>query len=78
MSITKYVQTDVDLELHAKLVSISKQKNMKLKDVIREAIKEYVKKFEEEIEKDPLFEIIGSFETEEGNWSERDDWRDIE
>ena len=48
---------------------------MHLKDVVREAIKEYVKKFEEEIERDSFFKIIGSFETKEGNWSERKDWR---
>ena len=75
MGIVKHVQTDVDYELHAKLISISKLKGMKLKDVVREAIKEYVKKFEEDVERDTFFRIIGSFETKEGNWSERDDWR---
>ncbi len=78
MSTTKYVQTDVDYELHAKLVTISKLKGMNLKDIVREAIKEYVKKFEEEVEKDSFFEIIGSFETKEGDWSERKDWRVLE
>ncbi|AEA46057.1 hypothetical protein Arcve_0013 [Archaeoglobus veneficus SNP6] len=33
------------------------------------------KKPEREIERDPIFNIIGSFETKEGNWSERKDWR---
>ncbi len=75
MSTTKHVQTDVDYELHAKLISICKMKGKKLKDVVREAIREYVKKFEEEVERDSFFKIIGSFETKEGNWSERKDWR---
>ncbi|MCX9011350.1 MAG: hypothetical protein OIN66_09530 [Candidatus Methanoperedens sp.] len=30
----------------------------------------------EEITKDSLFDIVGSFRTKEGNWSERDDWRE--
>jgi len=41
-----------------------------------EAIKEYLKKHEREIMKDSLFDMIGSFKTKEGNWSERDDWRE--
>jgi len=76
MSNVKHIQTEIDLNLHAKLMSISKHKNMKLKEIVREAIVEYVKKIEKEIENDPFFKIIGSFETEEGNWSERDDWRE--
>ncbi len=27
------------------------------------------------LKKDPFFKTIGSFETKEGNWSERKDWR---
>ncbi|MFA4935675.1 MAG: hypothetical protein WC568_07550 [Candidatus Methanoperedens sp.] len=26
--------------------------------------------------KDSLFSIVGSFRIKEGNWSERDDWRE--
>jgi predicted DNA-binding protein len=71
----KYIQTRIDLNLHAKLKSISKHKNMKLKEIIREAIVEYIKKFERKIEKDSFFKVIGSFETKEGDWSEKDNWR---
>jgi hypothetical protein len=46
-----------------------------LEDVVKDAIREYISKYEKEIEKDPIFELIGSFETKEGDWSERDDWR---
>jgi len=31
---------------------------------------------EKDVMKDSLFGIVGSFSTEEGNWSEGDDWRD--
>ena len=31
---------------------------------------------EKDVMKDSLFCIVGSFSTEEGDWSERDDWRE--
>jgi len=46
-----------------------------LKEIVREALEEYVKKFEEGVESDSFFDIIGSFETKEGCWSESDEWR---
>ncbi len=46
------------------------------KETMHEAIKEYLKKHESEIMKDSLFDIVGSFQTKEGNWSERDEWRE--
>jgi len=49
---------------------------MTLNETIQEAIKEYLKNDENEIMTDSLFDIIGSFKTKEGNWSERDNWRD--
>ncbi len=61
--------------MHAKLAGISHHTGRKLKEIVREALEEYVRKFEEEIERDLIFDIIGSFETEEGDWSERDGWR---
>ena len=51
---------------------------MPLEDIVKDAIREYIRKYEKEaeIEKDAIFELIGSFETKEGDWSERDDWRE--
>jgi len=71
-----HIQTEVDRDLHAKLLSMSRHTGRKLKEIVREALEEYVKKFEEEVEKDPIFDVIGSFETKEGDWSERDRWRE--
>jgi len=75
MEKTKHNQTEVNENLHAKLLGISHHKGKKLKEVVREALEEYVKKFDKEIDSDPIFNIIGSFETREGDWSERDEWR---
>jgi len=58
------------------LKNISEYKGKSIKHVVREAIEEHITKYEKEIEEDSFFEIIGSFETKEGDWSERGDWRD--
>ena len=51
---------------------------MPLEDIVKDAIAEYIRKYKKgvEVEKDAIFELIGSFETKEGDWSERDDWRE--
>jgi hypothetical protein len=49
---------------------------MMLNETVQEDIKEYLKNHENEIMKDSLFDIVGSFQTKEGNWSEKDDWRE--
>jgi len=50
---------------------------MPLEEIVKDAIMEYISKYEKEaeVEMDTIFKLIGSFETKEGNWSERDDWR---
>jgi metal-responsive CopG/Arc/MetJ family transcriptional regulator len=75
MTKVKYIQTEIDENLHAVLRNMSKHEKKSIKNIVREAIEEYIKRYEEEIEKDTFFDIIGSFEIE-GDWSERDDWRD--
>ena len=77
MSEIKDIQMKVDVITHNLLRSISQRKNRPLEDIVKDAIQEYIRKYEKEveIEKDPIFELIGSFETKEGDWSERDDWR---
>jgi translation initiation factor 2 gamma subunit (eIF-2gamma) len=71
----KSIQTEIDEYLHTLLKNISSRKKKSIEHIVRDAIEEYVKKYENELEQDPLFDIIGSFETEEGTWSERDEWR---
>ena len=77
MSETMDIQMKVDAITHNLLRSISQRKNRPLEDIVKDAVREYIRKYEKEveIEKDPIFELIGSFETKEGDWSERDDWR---
>lgn len=70
-----HIQTEVDRNLHAKLIGISHHRGKKLKEVVREALEDYVRRFEKEVDGDPIFNIVGSFETKEGDWSERDEWR---
>ena len=78
MSEIKNIRAKIDEVTHALLKSISQRKNMPLEDIVKDAIREYIRKYEKEaeIEKDAIFELIGSFETKEGDWSERDDWRE--
>jgi len=42
-----------------------------------EAIKEYLGRHEKDLMNDSLFKIIASFKTKEGDFSERDEWRQI-
>ncbi len=75
MSEIKYIQTEIDRTTHALLKNISRHESKSLKEAVREAVADYIEKYESEMEKDTAFKIIGSFETKEENWSERDDWR---
>ena len=77
MSEIKNIQMKVDEVTHNLLKSISQRRKMPLEDIVKDAITEYIRKYEKEVEvgKDAIFELIGSFETKEGDWSERDDWR---
>ena len=77
MSETKSVQMMVDEGTHSLLRSISQRKKMSLEEVVKDALTDYISKYEKEaeVETDTIFKLIGSFETKEGDWSERDDWR---
>ena len=78
MSEIKNIQMKVDVGTHSLLKSISQRKNMPLEEIVTDAIMEYIRKYKKEVEmeKDAIFGLIGSFETKEGDWSERDDWRE--
>lgn len=76
MTEIKHIQTSIDMVTYGHLRHLSEVKRKSLKETIKEAIVEYLKRHEKEIMKDSLFDIVGSFSTKEGNWSERDDWRE--
>ncbi|KCZ72973.1 hypothetical protein ANME2D_00031 [Candidatus Methanoperedens nitroreducens] len=76
MTETKHIQTSLDMVTYDHLRHLSELKNKSLKETIQEAIKEYIKRHEGELMKDSFFGIVGSFRTKEGNWSERNDWRE--
>lgn len=75
MTAIKHIQTNIDMVTYDHLRHLSRIKNKSLKETIQEAIKEYLGRHEKELMSDSLFKMVGSFKTEEGNFSERDDWR---
>jgi hypothetical protein len=76
MNKIKHIQAEVDMDIYDHLRHISQLKNISLKETIHEAVLEYIKRHEENINDDSLFDVVGSFATKEGNWSERYDWRE--
>ena len=75
MTTIKHIQTSLDMVTYDHLRHLSRIKNKSLKETIKEAIREYLGRHEKEIMNDSLFRMVGSFKTDEGNFSERDDWR---
>ncbi|MBU4076084.1 MAG: hypothetical protein KKD46_03755 [Euryarchaeota archaeon] len=75
MTAIKHIQTSLDMVTYDHLRHLSRIKNKSLKETIKEAIREYLGKHEKEIMNDSLFRLVGSFRTDEGDFSERDDWR---
>ena len=75
MTSIKHIQTNIDMVTYDHLRHLSRIKNKSLKETIKEAIREYLGRHEKEIMSDSLFRLVGSFRTDEGNFSERDDWR---
>ncbi len=76
MTAIKHIQTSIDIITYDHLRHLSRVQKKSIKETLQEAIKEYLMKHERKIMKDPLFNIVGSFKTKEGFWSERDDWRE--
>jgi hypothetical protein len=75
MTAIKHIQTNIDMVTYDHLKHLSRIKNKSLKETIQEAIKEYLGRHEKDLMNDSLFKIVGSFKTKEGDFSERDDWR---
>jgi len=76
MTEIKHIQTSIDMDTYDHLRHLSMVRKKSLKETIQEAVMEYLKKHEGEVMEDSFFRIVGSFKTREGNWSERDDWRE--
>jgi predicted nucleic acid-binding protein len=72
----KHIQTSIDIVTYDNLRHLSQVQKKSIKETLQEAIKEYLMKHEKKIMDDSFFNIVGSFKTKEGNWSERDDWRE--
>jgi len=72
-----HVQTEIDEETYNMLKRIALLKGKSLKEIVREAIENYIKENRESIEstirKDSIWKAVGVFEVEE-DASERDDW----
>lgn len=75
MSEIKNIQTKIDEALHTRLKHLSEVEGKSIKETVKKAISEYITRHEGEIKKDPIFKLVGSFESREENWSERKDWR---
>ncbi len=71
----RYVQTEVPPDLYARLLGIARSRGTSLKEQVSTALEEFVKRHHGEIEEDAILALVGSIETDEGNWSQRKDWR---
>ncbi len=76
MNKIKFIQAEIDMDTYDNLKHLSQLRKTPLKETIREAVVEYIKWHEDDLMEDSFFDVVGSFATKEGNWSERDDWRE--
>ncbi len=75
MSEIKNIQAKIDMALYARLRNMSRIEGKSIKEIMKNALSDYLSRHEGQIKDDPLFKVVGRFETKEGNWSERKDWR---
>jgi hypothetical protein len=75
MSKVKNIQTKVDMGLYDRIRNMARIEGKSINEIVRESLAEYVTQHEGEVKDDPLLKVVGSFETKEGDWSERKDWR---
>ena len=76
MNKIKHILAEVDMDTYDHLRHTPLLKNTPQKETIHEAVVEYIKQHEEDIMDDSFFDVVGSFATTEGNWSEMDYWRE--
>ncbi len=75
MESKKVVQTEVDPVTYTRLKHLADRRSLPLKTVLREALKSYVDIEEGRLERDSVFQLVGSLKLEGRGWSERKDWR---
>ncbi len=82
MSSTKVVQTELDIETYNILKAIAVSTGVPLKEVLRDALKEYAEERKRDILKrihdDPMWKGIGLLKVPADDWSERDEWDVVE
>jgi hypothetical protein len=71
----KNIQTKVDMDLYDRIRNMARIEGKSINEIVRESLADYLTRHEGQIRDDPLFKVVGSFETKEGDWSERKDWR---
>ena len=76
MNKIKHIQAEIDMDTYDNLKHLSQLRKTPLKETIREAVVEYIKRHEDDLMEDSFFDLVGSFATKEGYWSERDDLRE--
>lgn len=75
MQARKVVQTELDLSTYTRLKHLADRRELPLKAVVRDALRSYVEAEEGHLDKDPVFEIVGSLKLKGSDWSRRKDWR---
>ncbi len=82
MSSTKHVQTEIDESLYSMLKALSLREKRPIKEILRDAIEEYLRKnanlTEEEISKDPIWDAFGVVSLKGKRTSHDEDWGVVE
>jgi len=82
MSSTKHVQTEIDESLYSMLKALSLREGKPIKEILREAIEEYLRRnagiTEEEVERDPIWKAFGVVELKGKKTSHDEDWGVVE
>ncbi len=71
----KHVQTEIPGDLYVRLLGMARASGITLKQQLREALIDFVDRKGRGAAEDSLLSLVASLHTEEGNWSERKDWR---
>ena len=82
MSSTKHVQTEIDESLYSMLKALSLREGKPIKEILRKAIEEYLRRnagiTEEEVERDPIWKAFGVVELKGKKTSHDEDWGVVE
>ena len=82
MGSTKHVQTEIDENLYSMLKALSLREGKPIKEILQEAIEEYLMKnaemTAEEVEKDPIWKAFGVVDLKGKKTSHDEDWGVVE